>query len=337
MLMIAEEAGVSKATVSLALRGHPSIPASTRNRIKEIADKHSYHPDPAISAIASSRWKSRTPDYLSTMAYVINTTKESKAVQLSFFDHANQAAQESGYKLEVFDINSYPSPKACSRVLYSRGIRGLLLGAPKPRDILTVNLDWDKFTAVCLSLGYHRVPIHYVTNDIFHATRLAWEKAFEYGYRRIGAALYLHQPAAEDDYFRLGGSFAAREILPIESRDHIPFLTCNHENKEAFLSWYRQYRPEVVIAFNSRTYEFLQEEGIRVPEDVAVINLKARRLKHTQLAGIADATQITAQTAIELLISEIKENNWGIPKYQKSIMIEPVWLDGHSLPRKTPA
>ena len=57
---VAKEAGVHQTTVSLALRNHPSLPKSTRDRIQELAHSMGYRPDPAISAIAAQRWSCGT-------------------------------------------------------------------------------------------------------------------------------------------------------------------------------------------------------------------------------------------------------------------------------------
>ena len=51
MRAIAEKAGVSTMTVSLALRDHASIPESTRTLIKAIASELGYRPDPVLRAI----------------------------------------------------------------------------------------------------------------------------------------------------------------------------------------------------------------------------------------------------------------------------------------------
>ena len=47
---IAKEAKVHVTTVSLALRDHPRIPAETKQRIKDLAKKMGYAPDPILSA-----------------------------------------------------------------------------------------------------------------------------------------------------------------------------------------------------------------------------------------------------------------------------------------------
>ena len=48
---IAKAAGVSPAAVSLALRNHPSIPETTRARIREVAESLGYQPNPRVAEL----------------------------------------------------------------------------------------------------------------------------------------------------------------------------------------------------------------------------------------------------------------------------------------------
>ena len=52
---IAEKAGLSVAAVSMALKDHRSLPASTIKKVKALAKKMGYAPDPALSALAAYR------------------------------------------------------------------------------------------------------------------------------------------------------------------------------------------------------------------------------------------------------------------------------------------
>ena len=69
---IAEKAGVSRATVSLALRNQTSIPARTRTRIRQLAEQLGYRPNPLISALMSYHRAARPvkPTHL-TLAFVV--------------------------------------------------------------------------------------------------------------------------------------------------------------------------------------------------------------------------------------------------------------------------
>ena len=48
---IAQEAGVSRMTVSMALRDHPRVAPETRKRIKKIAEAQGYTPDPNLTEL----------------------------------------------------------------------------------------------------------------------------------------------------------------------------------------------------------------------------------------------------------------------------------------------
>ena len=48
---VAKVAGVHFTTVSLALRRHPSIPEATRERIRRVAERIGYAPDPVFGAL----------------------------------------------------------------------------------------------------------------------------------------------------------------------------------------------------------------------------------------------------------------------------------------------
>jgi hypothetical protein len=59
---VAETCQFSLATVPRALRDHPRIPPSTRQRVREAAERLGYRPDPALSALVAHR-ESRRRDW----------------------------------------------------------------------------------------------------------------------------------------------------------------------------------------------------------------------------------------------------------------------------------
>src|SRR4051812_28724282 len=59
MALIAVQAGVTQATVSLCLANHPRIPAATRERVQALARKLGYTPHPYIASLMRSRRQGR--------------------------------------------------------------------------------------------------------------------------------------------------------------------------------------------------------------------------------------------------------------------------------------
>jgi LacI family transcriptional regulator len=67
---LAAAAGVSKMTVSLALRGHQKISPATRKRIQELAEKMGYRPNPLVQTLMANLRSTRPARYHSTIAWV---------------------------------------------------------------------------------------------------------------------------------------------------------------------------------------------------------------------------------------------------------------------------
>jgi LacI family fructose operon transcriptional repressor len=70
---IADRAGVCRATVSLALRNHPSLPLVTRTRIQDLARELGYRPHPLVAALMTYKRALRSPEPTgTTIAFVLN-------------------------------------------------------------------------------------------------------------------------------------------------------------------------------------------------------------------------------------------------------------------------
>jgi len=186
MRTLAERLGVTKTTVSLALRDHPGISTKTKERVVKLARELNYRPDPAISALAAQRWSGASPKRHRSIAFICHHLPAWKSQQFTYFGAAKARAEEHGFSLEPFFVDDYPSGEAISRVLYNRGIRGILIPPifnPDSRRVM--NLDWNKFTAVCCAIGRVRPALHTVTSDYFATTRMVWDMVAQAGYKRI--------------------------------------------------------------------------------------------------------------------------------------------------------
>lgn len=326
---IAARTGYDKSTVSLALRGSPKIAEETRRAIQAAALQLGYRPDPVVSALARQRWMRREEGHGAAIAYLVERTRGEYRLQRRHFKTAQERAEERGYTLTEFDLADYPSGAAASRALYHRGIRGLMLPSmPFNADADFHGFDWEKFTVVCCSVGWLRTPFHIVTVDMFECTRRAWRELTARGYRRIGAALCRHTPVAIDDQTRLGASYAEQCELDA-THERVPFLLCHPDDKEGFLAWFEQHRPDAVLGLVPTPAAWLREAGVKIPEDVGFVSLHAFPDKPE--AGFCMEREIVARAAIDLLITQMHENQWSVPSVQHIVHIKPPWLEGNTL------
>lgn len=330
MRLIAEKIGVTTTTVSLALRNHPSISSKTRDRVKAVAEELNYRPDPAISAIAAQRWSGNSPRRYRTIAFLCHRDGKGKMVQSDWFSGAKQRAEDLGFKLETFFVDDYPSGEAVTRTLYARGIRGILVSPLlNPDSTRAMRIDWSKFTAVCCGVGRVRPPLHVVTEDVFQRTRKVWEVVASLGHKRVGAAIACHHPVAEDDWMRIGASFAAQRVLGMKDSADIPFLTSDVRDEGALIDWFKKYRPSIIVGFSDLTGRILESSGVSIPGEVQLACLIAT--EGSRWSGAIQSPEQVARASVDVLNTELRDNHWGIPDFPNIVQIQPRWNPGDTL------
>ncbi len=114
MKQIAAEAGVTQATVSLALNKSPLISEETRTKVNEIAARLGYRRNPYISALVTSRRKAsgkRTSSRKPVLAFCTNSDESETGERFTSFlpvvvDSAAHRASEKGYRLDRFGLSA---------------------------------------------------------------------------------------------------------------------------------------------------------------------------------------------------------------------------------------
>lgn len=335
---IAKKFGCSGATVSLALSNHPRIREEVRRQIHELAQQMGYRPDPALTLLAQNRFAAHTTKY-QALSYLVNSREpdaERRDLQSRYFTAARQRAEERGYQIRRFDLAAYRSGAQASRVLYHRGVQGLIIPEmARGAEPMLRDFEWDRFAVVCCMLGWLNTPFHVVRKDIFNDTRLLWREATARGYRRIGGAFFQHDPIAEDDYSRYGAAATEQRLLIPASR-RLPLLLCSPQDEAAFLAWMRRFQPDAVLGFCEAPYRWLLKSGYKVPGDVAFATSFVD-LNTQKCSGVSALSCELGHAAVDHLIAQIHQNLRGIPAIQQSISLEPKWVEGETMPRASGA
>src|SRR6202453_1900722 len=87
---LAKMAGVSNATVSLALRNHPRIRPQERARIQRIATEAGYKPNPLVSHLFAQLRLSKTAAYQSTLGLVYTGENPSYMREIRSEEHTSE-------------------------------------------------------------------------------------------------------------------------------------------------------------------------------------------------------------------------------------------------------
>lgn len=334
---VAQLAGVGKATVSLALRNHPKISATTRAKVKAAAEKLGYRPDPALSRIAAYRWHSREHPSDVTIAYVTNAHPTLGTVLAPEMGEAARAQGERlGYRVEHFRLEDYAGPEQLARVLYHRGIRGVIVGQLFREDFMR-RFPWEQFACVGAHLGYYQPPVNVVVPDFLHTMVRVWRQAVAAGHRRIGVAL-LKESQAIDLLDKVSAALfcqsqldRAGEIVPLR---HFPL-----DDRTEFKAWLKEHRPDVVIGFNDSVYWWLQQVGYRVPDDIACISLMLDQLTEAErvITGMKSDFPSIGRIAVEQLDILLRTNQVGVPERPLIVQVPGVWWPGGTLARPADA
>jgi LacI family transcriptional regulator len=327
---IAAAARVSKSTVSRALRGNWDSAETTPSvrRIRNAAKRLGYLKNPVISEVMRHVREARGRSPLGTIGYLTFGTTRSDwrehITYLEFFEGAAARAKELGFDLDEVWAGQPGVTKARLRsILRARGIAGVLL-APSPNPSITPDLDWSELSPVKLGVPYQDLPVSCLHHHHFNGMGQVIEHITELGYRRPGLTLPMHvnlmtgrQWEAQLALFQQG--------LPVS--DRVPPLFLGEPGERVFASWFRRYRPDVIIGIREKACAHLHAIGVRVPEDVGFVHLD-RRTEKGDHAGIDQQSATIGAGAVDLVISRLLANERGLPIFRRLVLFDGVWVNG---------
>lgn len=334
MKHIAREVGVTVATVSLALKNHPSISEARREQIREAAARLGYRPNAMATALAHHRHQSRFHPVQAALA-VINSYPEPAKLhaQPSFEDcwrGASMAADKFGYRLEEFSANEKHPLKKLERIFLTRNIRGIIL-APLPPGESGVNWEsfaWNKFSVVRMGRRAESPQVHFVTSAQAANTVLSFDKMRERGYQRIGFTGYW------DKARMFGAGFLWSQHQPSLRSRVPPFLfskvTPELNQQRRFEQWLKKAKPDAILTDSIAVPAMLEKAGYRVPEDIGLAATNVRDIPVD--AGIDQNPEEIGRVSTLAAISLIHDSDLGMPEFIREILVRGKWVDGKSLP-----
>lgn len=345
---VARAAGVHSTTVSQALRNSPSISAATRQRIRALAEKMGYSPDPALRALVAYRRGIVPTRRNETIAYV--TTGDSRfawrdtPAALQCFQGAEQKAAESGYQLENFWLGEPGmSGRRLGTMLFHRGITGMMLAPQQSHCTERFDFDWERMSAVMVGRRPHGPSLHRVMHDPTGDMRTVIRRASAAGYRRIGLII----PQERDDLTEQSWSVAftiEQQRLPASQRipilyhrtpdDRWPGSTTGSGNPldvSELARWFFAFQPEVVVGLYPILRDAISRLGVRIPKDMAFVDL-LQETADPGVAGVRPSFRQVGEVAVENLINQLLLNHRGLPSYPTTTLVEGAWSPGASFP-----
>ena len=336
MKQIAEVAGVHPTTVSMALRNHPRIPESTRIRLRKLAEKMGYVPDPMLASLNAYRHNQSKKKFLGKIAWLnicINPDWPTRTFFVrEYFTGASDRAKQLGYELEVFNAHPKKIPtRRLQQVLLSRGIQGLIIApleAGFPETVTTIELGWDKFCSITFGYSLESPELNRVTNDHYHSVIEALRQLHKLGFKKPGLFLYRKNNARIDRLWEAGYLVGMRTIFKVNPPP-ICLFESHEEKEQALKSWYDSLQPDVIIAQDYDSLRTsLEKKIIPVPSKTAVVLLEESQ---SGFPFIDQKDQQIGATAVNLLVGSLQRHEHGLPETPTVTLLKGQWSGGKGM------
>jgi LacI family transcriptional regulator len=312
--MIAKDAGVSAAAVSMALRNHPRIGVKTRERVQAIAKRLGYQANPYVTALMAHVRQSRPVTLHSSLAMIhtfpekVMWTKNEPSRRL--VRGIRERATQLGFGVEMFwYYEPKITPARLSRILRTRGVSGVIF-LPWPQHTPTLELDWKWFAAATINYNVQGPALHGVAEDFFGNVRLAFDELWRRGCRRIG--------------------FVCKEYHEPESRYRLVAAYMR------LLSLYREAGaadievlalPDAIITLDWDLGRWFPQAGVCVPEKLSIV-LVNQCPNFPIFSGIDPNHELLGAAAVDLIAEQINNNETGLPISPKEVLVRGRWAEG---------
>ncbi|HEY8993494.1 MAG TPA: LacI family DNA-binding transcriptional regulator [Lacunisphaera sp.] len=330
---LAKSLGLSRTTISDALRGSPRVKAETVRRVREAAKEAGYEHNPLTGAVMSQLRRSRGQQFRGVLAAleIVETKRSAHAMTYNeaVLKGIATRASELGFKMERFELG--PEGMRLNRldtILHTRNIQGLVVLPASGLPDLS-GLNWERYTAVYADLFINHPPLHCVCLDHYRSMVMLLRELHERGYRRPG--LFMEISLDERLQYRWEGAFLAlQKYLP--GSTEIPALRSHNLSREDFVPWFRKHKPDVVIGHFPEAIEWMRSCGARLPKTHGFVCLNSLRMTAAEPCAALDFQpgQIGARAA-ELVIGQLLHNELGIPVQPSLTTIPARFLEGPTI------
>lgn len=331
---IAKACGCNNSTVSRALSNKPFVSPVTRERILRVAQKMGWKPNPLVSAYMAHFRSTQPPKYQATLAYVISFANEERFEDLPDFMRQNfygaqRRAASLGYVLEPIWLRELNFDFGrLAHLLKSRGIPGAILhGGKLPPDAFCA-FDCNSFVVATWGYSIMQPRLHRAAFHWTHGIRMVLQKIRQLGYHRI--ALIISKDLDHlTDHCLASTFYGEKHYSHEESLKSLVFSGTSAARRNKVKAWLDRHRPEVIIG-TREVRLIINEMQWRIPEDIAYVSPHWSSLC-PEIGGIDQRPELLGANSVDLVVSQLMQNERGIPQTPKLLLNEGCWMDGKSI------
>ncbi len=338
MAVIAAKAGVSKNTVSLALRDDPRVSGATRATIVAIARELGYERNPVMAQLMVELRRARPVRYRRTLA-LFNGHHDRRATARHhsipvWVEGCRRRAERQGFRLDEFWLGDPELNGArLHRILATRAIRGAIVVGAFVENRLPERFAqvWEGLACVVAGVRTRGPTLSFCCVDHHAIVLEAVRRVRGLGYRRPGLVVDARVDRLVDGRFG-SAMWLAQGALPAADRvEAFTRVDDSASGRGGFIEWCRERRPDAILTLHPGIVEWLHAEGIATPGEVGIALLE-RRADHPELAGMNQRNDLAGEAAVDLLMTMLDTGEAGVPAFPRATFVAGVWEDGPSLP-----
>lgn len=329
---VAALAGVTTATVSMALRGSAKISAATTLRVTKAATKVGYRPDPTLTKLMGYLRQGESRQ-VATLGMI--TVREKPAAWREnshlrrYYDAALARGAALGFRIEELWLGAPNlSPRRMKEILLARGIEGLFVFSGY-RWKYFQDFDFSPFACATYGRwnGSQRLIDRAGANYYLDLLKVVGELT-RLGYRRPGLVL------DEELNERTGQLYSAAFLLAqhnAKTKAGVPIHLPPQSDEKAFAKWFKKHRPDVLITHSPTPKEYLSwlaRLGCSVPDNVGLAVLDLDINDPLKPSGIRQDSERIGSAVVDMIATKLQRNERGLPQNPQVLLFEGQWIDG---------
>ena len=291
---VAARAGVSRALVSIVLRGVPGASDENRSRVMKAADELSYRPDQRARQLGRSRSR--------TIGLTFGLHDETHGDLVEAFYRASEA---SGYELILSPVAPTRHEGRATQALLDYRCEGLILiGSGLGRRELEALAQQVPVVVVTRRLPSPTIDV--VRTDDVAGAELAVEHLVQLGHRDIA---HVHGGRVAGAAERRAGYRAAMRRAGLDA--HVRLIAGGRTEDAGWMAADEliAVRATAAFAYNDQCSAGLigrlRQRGVDVPGEISVVGFDDSRLARSQafaMTTVAQDSHALARHALELMI-----------------------------------
>ncbi|MEC0128458.1 LacI family DNA-binding transcriptional regulator [Paenibacillus pabuli] len=277
---IARLAGVSTATISRVINGHPHVSESTRKKVIELIEQLDYVPNGNAISL-----KKGATCLIGIVAVAFNP------LLIRFMQAFTQSAEKHGFNITLFITNGQAEKELVALEMLKRKQLDAIVCVLRSNEWNVIE-SYTKYGPIVTWQRLENSNIPSVFMDQYEAYCTGLEHLYSKGYRKILSIYPMPNGLNTKERMRAHSDFVLKYGIPAEKFPVFQGKTLVRDGEELARWWISQInRPDAVFCANDEVaagfITVIRRLGFSVPGDVGIIGFD-----NTEVAHLLDLTTI---------------------------------------------